>query len=165
MNTTRRKARDEPDESAQNVLVVGGSHFGLAVAEYLTEDRPQLAYVLLHVAMIQPHGTRYHPTRKIVWDRTYCTSLFEISRRGCHGSQGRSCSSRAIRSRTWPDPRPRRDARLDHRQYDSPEMNRDYRVALRMFGRHVTDGDDVLQDHGVRPATSAAPTSAPSSRR
>jgi len=44
-------------------------------------------------------------------------------------------------------------------------MNRDYRVALRMFGRHVTDGDDVLQDHGVRPATSAAPTSAPSSRR
>jgi Trk K+ transport system NAD-binding subunit len=45
MNTTRRKARDEPDESAQNVLVVGGSHFGLAVAEYLTEGAQSVTFV------------------------------------------------------------------------------------------------------------------------
>lgn len=30
-----------------------------------------------------------------------------------------------------------------NRRYDNPDSNRDYRVALRMFGRHVTDGDDV----------------------
>jgi len=40
------------------------------------------------------------------------------------------------------------DARDDllawiNRRYDAPDTNRDYRVALRMFGRHVTDGDDV----------------------
>lgn len=28
-------------------------------------------------------------------------------------------------------------------RYDNPDTNRDYRVALRMFGRHVTDGDEV----------------------
>ena len=28
-------------------------------------------------------------------------------------------------------------------RYESPDTNRDYRVALRMFGRHVTDGDEV----------------------
>jgi len=27
-------------------------------------------------------------------------------------------------------------------------MNRDYRVALRMFDHHVTDSDDVLEDQG-----------------
>ncbi|CCQ34284.1 Tyrosine recombinase XerC protein [Halorhabdus tiamatea SARL4B] len=30
-----------------------------------------------------------------------------------------------------------------NRRYDNEETNRDYRVALRVFGRHVTDGDDV----------------------
>ena len=30
-----------------------------------------------------------------------------------------------------------------NRRYDSPDTNRDYRVALRMFGCHITDGDDV----------------------
>jgi len=30
-----------------------------------------------------------------------------------------------------------------NRRYSNPDSNRDYRVALRMFGRHVTDGDDV----------------------
>lgn len=30
-----------------------------------------------------------------------------------------------------------------NRRYENPDSNRDYRVALRMFGRHVTDGDDI----------------------
>ncbi|MFB6202496.1 MAG: tyrosine-type recombinase/integrase, partial [Halorhabdus sp.] len=30
-----------------------------------------------------------------------------------------------------------------NRTYDNEETNRDYRIALRVFGRHVTDGDDV----------------------
>ncbi|WP_018258740.1 site-specific integrase [Halomicrobium katesii] len=30
-----------------------------------------------------------------------------------------------------------------HDNYDNQETNRDYRVALRMFGKHVTDGDDI----------------------
>jgi integrase len=30
-----------------------------------------------------------------------------------------------------------------NRRYDAPDTNRDYRVALRMFGRHVTDDDEV----------------------
>jgi len=30
-----------------------------------------------------------------------------------------------------------------NRRYDNEETNRDYRVAVRVFGRHVTDGDDV----------------------
>lgn len=30
-----------------------------------------------------------------------------------------------------------------HETYDNAESNRDYRVAIRMFGKHVTEGDDV----------------------
>ncbi|MFB6081819.1 MAG: tyrosine-type recombinase/integrase [Halanaeroarchaeum sp.] len=30
-----------------------------------------------------------------------------------------------------------------NRSYDNEETNRDYRVAVRVFGRHVTEGDDV----------------------
>jgi len=30
-----------------------------------------------------------------------------------------------------------------HDTYDNEESNRDYRVALRMFGKHVSDGDDI----------------------
>lgn len=29
-----------------------------------------------------------------------------------------------------------------HREYDNEETNRDYRVALRVFGRRVSDGED-----------------------
>lgn len=35
MDTTHRNGRDAPDKTAQNVLVIGGNHFGLAVAESL----------------------------------------------------------------------------------------------------------------------------------
>lgn len=45
MNTTRRKPRDDPDETAQNLLVIGGNHFGLAVAEYLTEGAQSVTFV------------------------------------------------------------------------------------------------------------------------
>jgi integrase len=30
-----------------------------------------------------------------------------------------------------------------HREYDNPETNQDYRLALRAFGKHVTDGDEL----------------------
>ncbi|WP_226024009.1 hypothetical protein [Halomicrobium salinisoli] len=30
-----------------------------------------------------------------------------------------------------------------HDTYDSEESNRDYRVAFRMFGKHVSDGDEI----------------------
>lgn len=30
-----------------------------------------------------------------------------------------------------------------NRRYENPDTNRDYRIALRMFGRHMTDGDEV----------------------
>jgi len=30
-----------------------------------------------------------------------------------------------------------------HDTYDNEESNRDYRVALRMFGKHVSDGDEI----------------------
>lgn len=30
-----------------------------------------------------------------------------------------------------------------HREYDNPETNRDYRLALRAFGKHTTDGDEL----------------------
>jgi integrase len=30
-----------------------------------------------------------------------------------------------------------------HQEYDNPETNRDYRIALRVFGKRVTEGDDV----------------------
>jgi Trk K+ transport system NAD-binding subunit len=45
MNTTRRKQCDDPDEAAQNVLVIGGNHFGLSVAEYLTESARSVTFV------------------------------------------------------------------------------------------------------------------------
>lgn len=45
MNTTRRKPPDDSDEADQNVLVIGGNHFGLAVAEYLTEDAQSVTFV------------------------------------------------------------------------------------------------------------------------
>jgi len=35
MNTTRRNPRDDSDKLPQNVLVIGGNHLGLAVAENL----------------------------------------------------------------------------------------------------------------------------------
>lgn len=45
MNTTRRTPRDEPDDTARNVLVIGGNHFGRAVAEYLTEGAQSVTFV------------------------------------------------------------------------------------------------------------------------
>lgn len=45
MNATRRNARDDPDDPARNVLVIGGTQFGLAVAEYLTEGAQSVTYV------------------------------------------------------------------------------------------------------------------------
>lgn len=45
MNPTRRKARDEPDEAAKHVLVIGGNRFGLALAEYLTESAQSVTFV------------------------------------------------------------------------------------------------------------------------
>jgi Trk K+ transport system NAD-binding subunit len=45
MNTTRRKPGDYPDEAAQNILVIGGNHFGLAIAEYLTETARSVTFV------------------------------------------------------------------------------------------------------------------------
>jgi integrase len=40
-----------------------------------------------------------------------------------------------------------------NRQYDNPETNRDYRVALRAFGKHLTDGDDVPDSVSWIPAS------------
>ena len=45
MDTIRRNPRDNPDETAQNVLVIDGGHFGLAVAEYLTEGARSVTLV------------------------------------------------------------------------------------------------------------------------
>jgi len=45
MNTTRRNPRDEPDKAARNVLVIGGNHFGLAIAESLIEDAQSVTFV------------------------------------------------------------------------------------------------------------------------
>jgi Trk K+ transport system NAD-binding subunit len=45
MNTTRRKQGDDPTEAAQNVLVIGGNHFGLAVAEYLSESARSVTFI------------------------------------------------------------------------------------------------------------------------
>lgn len=30
-----------------------------------------------------------------------------------------------------------------HREYDNPETNRDYRLVLRAFGKHLTEGDEL----------------------
>jgi Trk K+ transport system NAD-binding subunit len=45
MDTTRRKAGDDHDKATQNVLVIGGNHFGLAIAEYLTEGSQSVTFV------------------------------------------------------------------------------------------------------------------------
>ena len=45
MDATRRNPRDNPDGTAQNVLVIDGGHFGLAVAEYLTEGARSVTLV------------------------------------------------------------------------------------------------------------------------
>ena len=37
MDAIRRNPRDNPGKTAQHVLVIDGGHFGLAVAEYLSE--------------------------------------------------------------------------------------------------------------------------------
>lgn len=43
-----------------------------------------------------------------------------------------------------------------NRNYDNEEYNRDYRVALRMFGQHTTDGDDVPESLDWIPATTSS---------
>ena len=45
MNTTRRNSRSDSHGAARNVLVIGGDHFGLAVAEYLTESTRSVTFV------------------------------------------------------------------------------------------------------------------------
>jgi Trk K+ transport system NAD-binding subunit len=45
MDATRRNPRDDPDRTAQHVLVIDGGHFGLAVAEYLTEGARSVTLV------------------------------------------------------------------------------------------------------------------------
>ena len=45
MNAIRQNPRDGPDGAAQDVLVIGGGRFGLAVAEYLTEDAQSVTLV------------------------------------------------------------------------------------------------------------------------
>jgi len=45
MHTPRRTARDDPDGAAQHVLVIGGNHLGLAVAEYLIESARSVTFV------------------------------------------------------------------------------------------------------------------------
>jgi hypothetical protein len=42
-----------------------------------------------------------------------------------------------------------------NRQYDNEETNRDMRVALRMLGKHVTDGDDVPETLDWVPSTTS----------
>ncbi|SDJ32136.1 Phage integrase family protein [Halovenus aranensis] len=42
-----------------------------------------------------------------------------------------------------------------NRQYDNEETNRDMRVALRVFGKHVTDGDDVPEPLDWIPSTTS----------
>ena len=45
MNAIRQDPRDGPDGAARDVLVIGGGRFGLAVAEYLTEDAQSVTLV------------------------------------------------------------------------------------------------------------------------
>jgi Trk K+ transport system NAD-binding subunit len=45
MDTIRRNTRNGSHRAAQNVLVIGGDRFGLAVAEYLTEDAQSVTFV------------------------------------------------------------------------------------------------------------------------
>lgn len=45
MDTMRRNSRSDSHRAARNVLVIGGDHFGLAVAEYLTESAQSVTFV------------------------------------------------------------------------------------------------------------------------
>jgi len=45
MNTTRHPRREYSDKATRNVLVIGGDHFGLAVAEYLSEGAQSVMFV------------------------------------------------------------------------------------------------------------------------
>jgi len=45
MNTTRRKPDDYPDEAAQNILVIGGNQFGIAIAKHLTKSARSVTFV------------------------------------------------------------------------------------------------------------------------
>ena len=45
MDTIRRNSRDDPHNAARNVLVIGGDHVGLAVAEYLSEGNQSVTFV------------------------------------------------------------------------------------------------------------------------
>jgi integrase len=60
----------------------------------------------------------------------------------------RHCTRIAEHAGSLADALDERDAAEDlvrwiHSEYDSEETNRDYRVALRMFGKRTTDGDDI----------------------
>jgi Trk K+ transport system NAD-binding subunit len=41
----RQNSRSDSHRAARNVLVIGGDHFGLAVAEYLTESAQSVTFV------------------------------------------------------------------------------------------------------------------------
>jgi len=45
MHTTRRDSRNDSHRAAWNALIIGGDHFGLAVAEYLTESAQSVTFV------------------------------------------------------------------------------------------------------------------------
>jgi len=45
MDIMRRNSRGDSHGTARNVLVIGGDHFGLAVAEYLTESAQSVTFV------------------------------------------------------------------------------------------------------------------------
>jgi len=45
MDTVRRNSHSNSHKEGRNVLVIGGDHLGLAVAEYLTEDAQSVTFV------------------------------------------------------------------------------------------------------------------------
>ena len=45
MDIVRRNSRSDSHRAAWNALVIGGDHFGLAVAEYLTESAQSVTFV------------------------------------------------------------------------------------------------------------------------
>ena len=45
MDTMRRNSRNDSHRAAWNALIIGGDHFGLAVAEYLTESAQSVTFV------------------------------------------------------------------------------------------------------------------------
>jgi len=45
MDTIRRNSHSTSQKGVRNVLVIGGDHFGLAVAEYLTEGAQSVTFV------------------------------------------------------------------------------------------------------------------------